>query len=98
MRIANGKHTAEDRFYISSMPPDSLCNANIRKNKLHRTLNMTFQEDWWAKRRKMAAKDFSLITKFAFNILKKDKSKLSLKNKRLKTARNWRFLTQLIQI
>ena len=87
-RTVNGKQTSEDRFYISSLPTDSPFNTYIRnhwevENKLHWTLDMTFREDRQRKRSKMAAQNFSILTKFAFNLLKKDKSKLSLVNKRL---------------
>jgi hypothetical protein len=59
---------------------------------------MTFHEDQQRKRSKMAAQNFSLVRKFALNILKKDNSKLSLVNKRLKAAWNWSYLMQLLQI
>ena len=55
---------------------------------------MTFQR----KRRRMAAQNFSILTKFAFSLLKKDKSKASLRNKRLKAAWDWNFLMNLLQI
>ena len=59
---------------------------------------MTFREDQQRKRRRMAAQNFSILTKFAFNLLKKDKSKASLRNKRLKAAWDWNFLMHLLQI
>ena len=102
-RRIGGKETSEVRYYISSLPSDSPFNAYIRshwevENKLHWTLDMTFNEDQQRKRSKMAAQNFSLVTKFALNILKKDKSKLSLVNKRLKAAWDWGYLMQLLQI
>ncbi len=51
------------------------------ENKLHWTLDMTFNEDRQRKRNKMAAQNFSFVNKIALNILKKDKSKGSLKSK-----------------
>ena len=83
--------------------PDAIINTYIRnhwevENKLHWTLDMTFREDQQRKRCKMAAQNFSLVRKFALNTLKKDKSKLSLVNKRLKAAWNWGYLMQLLQI
>jgi hypothetical protein len=59
---------------------------------------MTFREDQQRKRCKMAAQNFSLVRKFALNVLKKDKSKLSLVNKRLKAAWDWGYLMQILQI
>ena len=102
-RRIGGKETSEVRYYISSLPTDSHFNTYIRnhwevENKLHWTLDMTFHEDQQRKRSKMAAENFSLVRKFALNILKKDNSKLSLVNKRLKAAWNWSYLMQLLQI
>ena len=102
-RSANGSQATEERFYISSLPTGSPFNNYIRnhwevENKLHWTLDMTFREDQQRKRCNMAAQNFSILTKFAFNLLKKDKSKTSLRNKRLKAAWNWNFLMNLLQI
>lgn len=90
-RRIGGKETTEVRYYISSLPTNSPFNTYIRshwevENKLHWTLDMTFREDQQRKRCKMAAQNFSLVRKFALNVLKKDESKLSLVNKRLKIA------------
>jgi predicted transposase YbfD/YdcC len=102
-RRIGGKETTEVRYYISSLPVGSPFNTYIRnhwevENKLHWTLDMTFREDQQRKRCKMAAQNFSLVRKFALNVLKKDKSKLSLVNKRLKAAWDWGYLMQLLQI
>ena len=66
------------------------------ENKLHWTLDMTFNEDRQRKRNKMAAQNFSLVNKIALNILKKDKSKGSIKSKRLKAGWDNNFLLKLI--
>lgn len=66
------------------------------ENSLHRTLDVTFSEDYQRKRTKMAAENFSLVKKMALNILKKDTSKGSLKSKRLKAGWDNRFLLKLI--
>ena len=102
-RRIGGKESTEVRHYISSLPTNSPFNTYIRshwevENKLHWTLDMTFREDRQRKRSRMAAQNFSILTKFAFNLLKRDKSKLSLVNKRLKAAWDWQFLMQLLQI
>lgn len=102
-RSAGGSQTTEERFYISSLPANAPFNTYIRnhwevENKLHWTLDMTFREDQQRKRRRMTAQNFSILTKFAFNLLKKDKSKISLRNKRLKAAWDWNFLMHLLQI
>ena len=102
-RSIGGQETSEVRYYISSLPANSPFNTYIRshwevENKLHWTLDMTFGEDQQRKRCKKAAENFSLVRKFALNILKKDNSKLSLVNKRLKAAWNWNYLMHLLQI
>lgn len=102
-RTVDGEQSAEERFYISSLPAGSHFNTYIRshwevENKLHWTLDMTFGEDGQRKRSRMAAQNFSILTKFALNLLKKDKSKASLRNKRLKAAWDWNFLMHLLQI
>lgn len=102
-RIAGDKQSVEERFYISSLPVDSPFNAYIRshwgvENKLHWTLDVVFGEDQQRKRSQMAAQNFSLITKFALNLLRKDRSKMSLKCKRLRAAWDWNFLMKLLQI
>ena len=81
----NGKQTSENRFHISSIPTNSPSNTCIRShwevgNKLHWTLDMTFRKNQQRRRCKMAAQNFSILTKFAFNLLKKDKSSASETN------------------
>ncbi len=66
------------------------------ENKLHWTLDMTFNEYRQRKRNKMAPQNFSLVNKIALNILKKDKSKGSIKAKRLKAGWDNNFLLKLI--
>lgn len=102
-RIIGDKETTEVRYYISSLPADSPFNTYIRthreiENKLHWTHDMTFGEDQQRKRSKKAAENFSLIRKFTLDILKRDKSKLSLVNKRLKAAWDWGYLMNLLLI
>jgi predicted transposase YbfD/YdcC len=97
----NGKSTFEERFYISSMEPNKDFNQYIRshwevENKLHWTLDMTFREDEQRKRAKHAAANFAIVRKIVLNILKKDKSKGSIKGKRLKAAWNDNFLLGLL--
>lgn len=100
---AGGKEADEVRYYISSLSTNSSFNTYIRslwkvENNLHWTLDMTFRKDQQRKRSKMTTQNFSILAKFAFNLLKKDKSKLSLVNKRLKAAWDWQFHMQLLQI
>jgi len=103
-RIFNNKTTKEVRYYISSLDTSAKkTNLYIRKhwgveNSVHWTLDMTFHEDYQRKRNGKAAQNFSLINKIALNILKKDKSKGSLRTKRLRAAWDNDFLLNLINI
>jgi predicted transposase YbfD/YdcC len=103
-RTVNAKTSYETRYYISSLnAPANKFNNYIRQhwgieNSVHWTLDMTFREDYQRKRNGMAAQNFSLINKIALNILKKDKSKGSIKSKRLKAGWDNRFLTKLLII
>ncbi len=103
-RILNNKTTKEIRYYISSLDTSAKkFNLYVRKhwgveNSVHWTLDMTFREDYQRKRNGRAAQNFSLVNKIALNILKKDKSKGSLKTKRLRAAWDNDFLLSLIKI
>ena len=93
----------EERFYISSLPVNASFNEHIRshwevENKLHWSLDMIFDEDRQRKRCKFAAQNFSLVTKFALNIFKKDKTKMSLIRKRLRAGWDCGYLIDLIKI
>ena len=102
-RTIGDTQTVEARFYISSLPVGAPFNEYIRshwgiENALHWSLDMTFKEDQQRKRCKFAAQNFSLVTKFALNILKKDKTKMSLIRKRLKAGWDWNYMIDLIKI
>ncbi len=99
------KKSVEERFYISSLLDQAEnYNSYIRQhwgveNSLHWTLDMTFGEDYQRKRKDKAAQNFSLIQKFALNILKKDNSvKASLKNKRLMAGWDDEYLMKILGV
>ena len=97
----DGKMTAEERYYISSLNPSSDFNHHIRshweiENKLHWVLDMTFNEDASRKREKNAAANFAIVNKMALNILRKDTGKGSLKGKRKRAGWNNNFLLDLL--
>lgn len=104
IRVLPNKTENETRYYISSLKNTAAeFNQHIRmhwgvENSLHFTLDMTFREDQQRKRNGMAAQNFSLVNKIALNILKKDKSKGSLKSKRLKAGWDNKFLLSLLLI
>ena len=96
------KQEPETRFYISSILDDAAnFNSFVRQhwgieNRLHRTLDMVFDED--RQRKRNSAQNFSFIRKIALNLLKQDTSKGSLVSKRLRVGWNDNILKYLLKI
>jgi predicted transposase YbfD/YdcC len=96
-----GAETRETRFYISSREPDPkafLAAARSHwgvENKVHWTLDVTFDEDRCRTRKDDGAANFALIRHAAINILKADPSKGSLRRKRIRACANPVFRSQL---
>lgn len=93
------------RYYISSMKANSkIFQKAIRshwaiENKLHWTLDVAFSEDNSRKRTKNAAQNFSILTKIALNLLKKDtKAKVGVKSRRLKAAINNQYMLKILNL
>jgi len=93
------------RYYISSL----LSGANdlqraIRlhwgiENKLHWVLDVAFSEDASRKRIGNASQNFSILSKIALNLLKKDTTtKQGIKGKRLKAAYDQNYLIKILDI
>ena len=93
------------RFYISSL----IANAEkfqdaIRlhwgiENKLHWVLDVAFSEDASRKRKGNAAQNFSVLSKIALNLLRKEVSeKQGVKGKRLKAAYDQGYLMKVLGI
>ena len=102
--VATGEYTQEVRYYVTSLDntkPEEIASA-IRQhwsieNNLHWQLDVTFREDY-SKKVKNAARNFSVATKMALTILKKDKTtKGSMNLKRLKAGWDEKYLSQLLQ-
>lgn len=98
----NSKTTSETRYYLLSYSDLDLFAKSSRKHwvieSFHWILDVTFGEDASRKRKDHAPRNFSLIRKFAINILKTVKGNLSIPNTRLKAAMNPEFLqSALIQ-
>jgi len=91
--VAEGKRTQEDRYFISSLPPqvDRLA-ALIRghwgiENRLHWSLDVTFNEDQSRIRQGYAAENAALLRRLALSILKQDtRYSNSLRCKRLRAG------------
>lgn len=83
----NGKHTSEQRYYISSLP----CNAkeilsSVRQhwgieNSLHWVLDVVFKEDASRIRKDHSPANFATLRRFAYGLVKNHKPK-ELTNKR----------------
>ena len=103
-REIGDKRTKETRYYISDLIKSAKeFNQLIRshwqiENNLHWQLDVTFSEDESRKRKGNSAENFSLITKTALNIIKKNTTdKRSIANKRYKTALNEDYLLDIIK-
>ena len=59
-------------------------------------MDVTFNEDKCTTRKDNAPLNFAIIKRIAFNMLKKDQTKLSLKNKRKKASWDQNFLTKIL--
>jgi predicted transposase YbfD/YdcC len=97
-----GAVSTENRFYIASLSPDpeTLLDA-IRdhwsvENNLHWHLDVTFREDYSRTRKDHSAMNFTVLRRFALNMLAREPSKLPLKRKRLKAAVNPEFRASLL--
>ena len=102
-RRVGGKTTAESRYYISSLQNDAskLLNA-VRShwgisNKLHWSLDVTFNEDGSRVRSGNGAENFSVLRRMALNLLKSDKTtKRSLAGKRKDAAWDNDYLLKVL--
>jgi predicted transposase YbfD/YdcC len=89
-------------FYISSLAPDAKMILNATRqhwaieNNLHWVLDVTFREDASRIRTGNSPQNMTVLRHLALNILKHDKSKGSLRNKRYRAALNTTFLARLL--
>lgn len=87
-----GEIQTQTRYYISSISDAEIANKAIRRhwgieNKLHWTLDMSFNEDYARTRTKNAAENFALINKIALNLIRKNKTSGSIRGNR--KAASW---------
>ena len=96
-----GAETRETRIYISSLEPDPKAILDAVRshwaieNKVHWTLDVTFEEDRCRTRKDNSALNLAVIRHAALNILRADPSPGSLRKKRLKACANPDFRTSL---
>lgn len=90
----------ETRYYLLSYSNLELFAKSARKHwgveSYHWILDVTFSEDSSRKRKDHAPQNFSLIRKFAINILKSFKEKLSISLTRIKSALNPEFIQDIL--
>ena len=98
-----GKTSIEQRYYITSLPPDAeKINQQIRQhwyieNKLHWTLDVLFNEDASLKKKGYSALNFNLLTKAALTLIKRETStKKSIPSKRLTAALSDKYRTKIL--
>jgi predicted transposase YbfD/YdcC len=101
-RTVGNKTTIEQRFYLSSLPPEVEPFAQaVRKhwgveNQLHWSLDVTFREDQSRLRTGHGAENFAVLRHIALNLLHQETSTKSLPRKRLACALNPDYLLKVL--
>ena len=91
------------RYYISSLKENAeVFNGLIRghwsiENSLHWTLDMVFREDECRKRKGYSAENFTLVTKMALNLLRRNKQKITTPGKQHLAGWNSQYLLSLLK-
>ena len=81
----------ECRYYITSVDDVGRFQQAVRshwgiENELHWRLDVTFREDESRIRRGNGAHNFGVIRHMALNLLKRERSKISVRKKRIRAA------------
>lgn len=101
-RLPDGTQTSQTAFYISSLPHDAerllaaTRNHWAIENSCHWVLDVTFAEDASRIRTAFAPHNMALLRRMALNLLKRDPSKGSLRQKRYQAALDDNFLLHLL--
>jgi predicted transposase YbfD/YdcC len=96
-----GTEARETRYYISALDPDPAAILAASRshwgieNKVHWTLDVTFDEDRCRTRKDNSALILAIIRHAALNILKADPSKGSIRRKRIRACVNPAFRSTL---
>ena len=103
-RIVNNKESFHKRIYMSSLTDDSPEKyANLIRgywgieNGLHWHLDLTFREDDSRVRRDNGPMNLNIFRKFGLFLLTHEPSKISLKRKRKKAARDDSFMIEILK-
>jgi predicted transposase YbfD/YdcC len=101
-RTLGGKTAVEQRFYLSSLPPNAEQFAQaVRKhwaieNQRHWSLDVTSREDQSRLRTGHGAENFAVLRHIALNLLRQEPSAKSLPRTRLACALNPDYLLKLL--
>lgn len=98
----DGTSNTEEHYFITSLPKDPILIMKHKRehwkveNALHWNLDIIFNED---KGRKMmtSAQNYSLLTKMALAILKNDKRKMAMTDKRLMAGWDDNYMETLVR-
>ena len=95
-------HTTLTRFFISSLPNDAHQLLRVVRshwhieNKLHRVLDVTFRQDDSRRRVGYSPQNFAVLQHIALALLKQHPKNVSLRRKRLQSARNDHLRWQIL--
>ena len=100
-RHSGGHVSIEQRYFITSLGDVKLFQRAVRshwgiENGLHWRLDVTFREDDSRIRRGNGAHNIGVIRHVAMNLLKREKTKISYRKKRIRAALNDDFRDKLL--
>ena len=100
-RHSGGRVSFEQRYFITSLGDVKLFQQAVRshwgiENKLHWRLDVTFREDESRIRRGNGPHNIGVIRHMAMNLLKREKTKISYRRKRIRAALNDDFRSNLL--
>ena len=100
-RHCGGRVSFEQRYFITSLGDVKMFQQAVRshwgiENKLHWRLDVTFREDESRIRRGNGPHNIGVIRHVAMNLLKREKTKISYRKKRIRAALNDDFRGKLL--
>jgi predicted transposase YbfD/YdcC len=101
-RWMDGNTHTEQRYYLSSLPPDAALHARAVRshwgieNQLHDVLDVTCREDDSRIREGHAPQNMAIVRRMALNALKQEPTAMSIKKKCFKASINIGFLEHVI--
>lgn len=94
--------TREDRYYLSSLPPDAATLGRAVRahwgieNRLHWVLDIAFREDDNRYRADHGPENLAIVRHFALNLLRREPGRASIAKKRFRAALDVRYLRTLL--